>query len=175
MIGIKWLKTRARKSRESRRGISTIMANLMMLIIVVALSSMLFIWAVSSLSGYENGAGSWFSSRSITNQERLSVESVFFAQGSSNCQGSAYCATVYIRNVGTVPFTISSIYINSTLYQQPAPSSQTCGSSLTYVCVSQVSGIFIGFLSSQTLVHGDLQTVTVATQRGTVVTTTWTY
>lgn len=162
MIWMRWLRNCADRNRRSQRGISTIMANLMMLIIVVTLASMLFIWAISSLGAYTGGAGTWFSSRSIANQERPSVESVFFAY-SPNCPGgSTYCVTIYVRNVGTTPFTVSSIYINSTLYTQ----------SSTPVLVSQVQQFLFG-LTGQTLAKGDLQTVTVATQRGTVITTTW--
>lgn len=157
------LRTRLDGSRRSRRGISTIMANLMMLVIVVTLSSMLFIWAISSLGAYTGGAGSWFSSRSIANQERPTVESVFFGYAPNCLGGVSYCATVYIRNVGTTPFTISSIYINSTLYvQTSAP-----------VLVGQVQPFPISLNSGQSLVKGNLQSVTVATVRGTVITTTW--
>jgi hypothetical protein len=150
------------RNRRSRRAISTIIANLMMLIIVVTLCSMLFIWAISSFGGYQAGAGSWFSSQSIANQERPSVESVFFGYGSSNCSGSSYCVTLYIRNVGTIPFTISSVYINSTLYTQ----------SSSAVLVSQVQSLAFPLIG-QSLGHGDTQTITVATLKGTVVTTTW--
>jgi len=150
------------RSRRSRRGISTIMANLTMLVIVVSMSSMLFIWATSSLGSYAGGAGYWYSSRSNANQEKPSVESVFFGK-TPNCPGGAsYCVTIYIRNVGTVPFTISSIYLNSTLYSQSYPP----------VLVSQVQQ-FQFPLSGQTWVKGNLQTLTVATLRGTVVQTTW--
>ena len=65
-------------NRKSRKGISTIMANLMMLVIVVSLSVLLFVWATSSFGAYTGGVGYWFSSRSIANQERVSVETVYF-------------------------------------------------------------------------------------------------
>jgi hypothetical protein len=155
-------KSRARKINGSRRGISTIMANLTMLIIVVALASMLFIWAISSFGAYQGGAGYWFSSRSIANQERPSVENVFFAKGSSNCGGASYCMTLYVRNVGTIPFTISSIYLNSSVYNIV----------LSPVLVSQVQTIQFN-LVSQSWIKGDVQTITIATQRGTVIQTTW--
>lgn len=156
-----WAKTRARKIRGSRRAISTIMANLTMLIIVVALASMLFIWAISSFGAYQGGAGYWFSSRSIANQERPTVENVFFAN-SPNCSGQAYCVTIYVRNVGTIPVTISSIYINSTVYSF----SQT-------ILVSQVQTFSFFLTGGQSWIKGDVQTVTIATQRGTVIQTTW--
>jgi hypothetical protein len=164
MVSVRRLMAFVDRNRKSRRAISTIMANLMMLIIVVTLCSMLFIWATSSLGGYQNGAASWFSSRSIANQERPSVETVYFsyAPTSGPCAGYSYCATIYIRNVGTIPFIVSSIYINSTLYTQ---SSST-------TLISQVSSYTFPLIG-QSLVHGDVQTVTVATQRGTVVATTW--
>jgi len=162
MSRMKRLSAFVERNRRSRRAISTIMANLMMLIIVVTLCSMLFIWAISSFGGYEAGAGSWFSSQSIANQERPSVESVFFGYGSTNCSGSSYCITLYIRNVGTIPITISSIYVNSTLYTQSSPA----------ILVSQVQS-FSFPLIGQSLVKGDTQTITVATLKGTVLTTTW--
>src|SRR5207244_10437725 len=89
-----------------------IMANVTMLVIVFSLSSLLFVWSISSFGAYTGGAGYWFSSRSLANQERLSVESAFFtATGSTN-----NIVTLYVRNVGAVQFNIVSVYINSTLY-----------------------------------------------------------
>src|SRR5438132_11056641 len=111
---VKWAKSRIEKNRGSRRGISTIMANLTMLVIVVSLSSLLFVWAISSFGAYQGGAGYWFSSRSIANQERLSVENVFFTTSCGTCNN---LVKVYVRNVGTIPFTIASVYLNSTLFQ----------------------------------------------------------
>src|SRR5438132_11032958 len=102
-----------KRTRRSRKGISTIMANLMMLIIVVSLSGLLFIWATSSFGAYAGGAGYWFTSRSIANQERVSLEAVYFGStGPSN-----NLVTLYVRNVGTTPFTVASVYENSTLDQ----------------------------------------------------------
>src|SRR6266852_5670168 len=140
----KWAKNRIEKNRKSERGISTIMANLMMLVIVVTLSSLLFVWAISSFGAYQGGAGYWFSSRSIANQERLSVENAFFTGSCGTCNN---IIKVYVRNVGTIPFTIASVYVNSTPLFLP--------------------------LSGTGWAHNDLQKITVATVRGTIVTTTW--
>jgi FlaG/FlaF family flagellin (archaellin) len=155
---VKSAKSSVRKNRRSRKGISTIMANLTMLVIVVSLSGLLFVWATSSFGAYTGGAGYWFTSRSIANQERVSVEAVYF--GSTGPVNNL--VTLYVRNVGTIPFTVASLYENSTLYQisqSPVP-------------VNQVQSIQI-VLSGQTWTHGDLQTIAIATVRGTVVTTTW--
>ncbi len=151
----KWAKNRIEKNRRSRRGISTIMANLTMLVIVVSLSSLLFVWAISSFGAYQGGAGYWFSSRSIANQERVSVENVYF--GSSTI-------TIYVRNVGTIPFTIASLYLNG---------SQT-GVNNRVINVTQVYGFpILNTLAGSAPAHGDIQKITVATARGTVVATTW--
>ena len=152
---VKWAKNRIEKNRRSRRGISTIMANLTMLVIVVSLSSLLFVWAISSFGAYQGGAGYWFSSRSIANQERVSVENVYFGSSVIN---------IYVRNVGTIPFTISSLYLNG---------SQTGVTRM--INVTQVYGFAIPYTSftSSAPGHGDIQKITVATSRGTVVATTW--
>src|SRR5437870_4220798 len=117
---VKWARKTVDRNRRSRKAISTIMANLTMLIIVVSLSSLLFIWAVSSFGAYQGGAGYWFSSRSVANQERMSVEGVYFYSS-----GGLNYGLVYVRNVGTIPFTIVSVYINSTLYNSPADRKST--------------------------------------------------
>ena len=153
-----WAEKRARRNHRSRRAISTIMANLTMLVIVVSLSSLLFVWSISSFGAYTGGAGYWFSSRSIANQERPSIESVYFGKtGSTN-----NVVTVYVRNVGAVPLTVGSVYLNSTLYNI----------ALSPVGVAQPQQIQIT-LTGQLWVKGDLQTITVATLRGTTVSSTW--
>ena len=169
MSMIKWAKSRISRNRRSRSAISTIMANLTMLVIVVVLSSLLFVWAISSFGIYQGGAAYWFSSKSLANQERISVESVCFVT-----VGSSHFAKIYVRNVGPIPFTIGGVYVNSTL--QPA-FSPTLTINVTQVCllVSGCSaGASNGFLvSGAAPVPGDIQTIKVATLRGTVSTTTW--
>jgi len=162
---VRWAKKTIDKNRRSRSAISTIMANLTMLVIVVVLSSLLFVWAVSSFGAYQGGAGYWFSSRSIANQERLSVEGAYFYSS-----GSTNYALVYVRNVGTIPFTIASVYLNATLYQI-SPGLQITVNNVT--AINGPQGLCMSCVS-QALNHG-VWTVTVATQRGTVLTTTWVY
>ena len=147
-------------NRRSSRAISTIMANLTMLVIVVVLSSMLFVWAVSSFGAYQGGAGYWFSSRSTANQERPVVENVFFVN--SGCGGP--CAKIYIRNVGQTPFTVGSVYVNSSVTNTIYPP----------INVTQVLPISVPVtINGGAWLKGDVQTITIATIRGTIVTTTW--
>ena len=173
---VKWARKTVDRNRRSRKAISTIMANLTMLIIVVSLSSLLFIWAVSSFGAYQGGAGYWFSSRSVANQERMSIEGVYFYQS-----GGLNYALMYVRNVGTIPFTIVSVYVNSTLYNSPAtfPALQVNVSQVAPICPSTATAYACGSnggilrFGQSAPGSGDTQTVTVATQRGTVLTTTW--
>jgi len=180
---VKWARKTVDRNRRSQKAISTIMANLTMLIIVVSLSSLLFVWAVSSFGAYQGGAGYWFSSRSVANQERMSVEGAYFYCQPTSCgSGSLNYGLIYVRNVGTIPFTIVSVYINSTLYNSGSPGAfpalQVNVSQVAPICPSTNGicgpngGINLHF-TQPTLGPGDTQTVTIATQRGTVLTTTW--
>jgi len=159
-----WTKKLIDRNRRSRKGISTIMANLTMLIIVVVLSSILFVWAVSSFGAYQGGAGYWFSSRSIANQERMSIEGTYFYTSSNTNY-----ALVYVRNVGTIPITIASVYLNQTLYVI-SPLIITVNN---VTAINGPNGLNMNVLN-QPLNHGSY-TITVATTRGTVVTTTTVY
>ncbi len=149
-----------RRYSGSDRAISTIMANLTMLIIVVFLSSLLFVWAISSFGAYQGGAGYWFSSRSLANQERISVENVFFYQS-----GPSYFAKIYVRNVGTIPITVASVYVNSTLYNI---AQQTVNLEQPVLLVGSN-----GLQMNGPYGKGNVQKITLATLRGSTFVTTW--
>ena len=152
--------SRLERNRRSRKAISTIMANLTMLIIVVFLSSLLFVWAVTSFGAYQGGAGFFFSSRSLANQERLSVENVFFYQS-----GPSYFAKIYVRNVGSIPVTVASVYVNSSLYNI---AQQTINVTQVVLMVGS-NGLQLTGAYGQ----GSVQKMTLATLRGTTFITTW--
>lgn len=139
------------------------MADLTMLVIVVFLSSLLFVWAVTSFGSYQSGAGFFFSSRSLANQERLSVENVLFYQ-----LGPSYYAKIYVRNVGAIPATIVSVYVNSTLSNIAA---QTVNVTQVVLAGSSLTGP--GIQLSGPYGKGSLQKITLATQRGSTFTTSW--
>ncbi len=180
---VRWARRTVDRNRRSRKAISTIMANLTMLVIVVVLSSLLFVWAISSFGAYQGGAGYWFSSRSLANQERMTIEGAYFYCVPSCSSGSTNFALIYVRNVGTIPFTIASVYLNQTLYQVAALQlnvSQVYPAGITPALVpaynanpSSYAGLCMS-CANQPLLHGQW-TVTVATQRGTVISTTTVY
>ncbi len=168
-----WAKKGIYRNRRSRRAISTIMANLTMLIIVVFLSAMLFVWAISSFGIYQGGAGYWFSSKSLANQERLSIENVYFTCAIPPCANSGSqnsIVKIYIRNVGVIPVKVASIYVNGTLY----PLATALNINVTQVCAVPTCGSSTGLtMTGQSWTHNDIQTIKIATLRGTVQTSQW--
>jgi len=90
-----------------RKGISTIIANLLMVAIVLTLATSLFIWASSSFGIYQGSAGLWFSSRSEAMRERFVVEEAWFTDAGAKIN-------IYVRNVGDIDITIADIYVNRT-------------------------------------------------------------
>ena len=163
---VKWAKSQLGSNRRSRKGISVIMANLTMLIIVVFLSALLFTWAITSFGLYQGGAGFFFSSKSLANQERISVENVYF----NTVGGTNNYYKIYVRNVGAIPFTIASVYINGTLLATPSPPIPMLN--VTQAICLNCGGSSLGWVGP-TWVHGNVQTIKVATLRGTIATSTW--
>jgi len=90
-----------------RKAISTIVANLLMVAIVLTLATSLFIWANSSFGIYQGSAGLWFSSRSEAMRERFVVEEAWFTDAGAKIN-------IYVRNVGDIDITIADIYVNRT-------------------------------------------------------------
>lgn len=167
---VKWAKSQLASDRRSRKGISVIMANLTMLIIVVFLSALLFTWAITSFGLYQGGAGFFFSSKSLANQERISIENVNFVT-----VGSAHYAKIYVRNVGAIPFTIGSVYLNGSLLPSVSPQlminvTQVC--LVTTGCASAGSGLLISS-PYPTPGSGFIQIIKVASVRGTIQTSQW--
>lgn len=92
----------------SRRAISTLLANVLVVTMVVALGTTLFIWTTGVMGLYQGGAGLWFSTRSEVMKERLAIEEVWFTGADRKN------ITIYIRNVGANEIKIAAVYVNST-------------------------------------------------------------
>ena len=96
---------------SSRRAISTLLANLLVVTMVVSLGTMLFIWTTGVMGAYQGGAGVWFSTRSEVMKERLATEEVWFTNAVGQDRKNI---TIYVRNVGTNELKIAAVYVNST-------------------------------------------------------------
>jgi len=85
---------------RSRKGISDIVANLLIMTMVVALFTMVILWA----GGYLGQSQGIWNTQSQRAQEAIVIESVNYASGNW---------TVYARNVGTSKLQLNILYIDS--------------------------------------------------------------
>ncbi|MFQ6085605.1 MAG: hypothetical protein ACE5OY_05005 [Candidatus Bathyarchaeia archaeon] len=82
---------------SDRRGITPIVSEMLLLLVVVALMGAVLVWAT----------GRFYSPEYLSAiQERLAVEDVWFSGGSIQ---------LYVRNTGKVDLTIVAIYVNDQL------------------------------------------------------------
>jgi len=148
----------ARRFIGSRRAISTLLANVLVVTMVVALGTMLFIWTTGVMGAYQGGAGLWFSTRSEVMKERLAIEEVWF----TNVVGQDHKnVTIYIRNVGANQIKISAVYVNSTQVWTGTKALE----------VGQVDKISLTLTTSWG--RGCVTYISVATLRGNVVKGYW--
>jgi len=96
---------------SSRRAISTLLANVLVVTMVVALGTMLFIWTTGVMGAYQGGVSVWFTTRSEVMKERLAIEEVWFTNAVGQDRKNI---TIYVRNVGTNELKIAAVYVNST-------------------------------------------------------------
>ena len=114
-----------RKRRWVRSlGVSTIVANMLMILITLSLGAILIAWAGSSYGSFTGGSQIFFAQRQQALQERFTIEMVFF-----NKTGTSSTIMVFVRNVGMQQITILALYINGT-----SITSSMLGSSKTGLC-----------------------------------------
>jgi len=143
---------------RSRGAISTLLANVLVVTMVVSLGTMLFIWTTGVMGMYQGGAGVWFSTRSELMKERLAIEEVWFTNVVGQDRRNI---TIYIRNVGANEIKISAVYVNST---QVWTGTKALG-------VGQVDKISLTLTTSWG--RGCVTYISVATLRGNVAKGYW--
>jgi flagellin-like protein len=89
-----------------RRGVSEIVAVLLMIAIVAALGTTAFWFASSSLGTLGGGFSNLMGSQASAVVERFAVEQVVFTES-----GSPQGATLYVRNVGPDPVRLVEVYV----------------------------------------------------------------
>lgn len=98
-----------RRKLWSRRGISTIVANMMMIGITLSLGAVLVAWAGQSYGAFTGGSQLFYQQRGQALQENFVIEEVFFNKT------SPYQIFVFVRNVGFININVVAIYVNGTL------------------------------------------------------------
>lgn len=104
-----------RKLVRDKRALDTIIATLLMLVIVVAASVMVFVYATGLFGALTQAPN--------LQREALSLEFSNFQQ-----QNATYAVTLYIRNTGSTPVTLTAYYVknsNSSQYANTAWSGVT--------------------------------------------------
>jgi flagellin-like protein len=88
-----------RKHANNKRGISNIVATLLMILVVMVGMGLLFAYLTTYVANYQAGSGS-----SVF--ESMTVEDVWFKNPNQ--------VEIWVYNVGEVGFTITNIYVNDT-------------------------------------------------------------
>jgi len=91
----------------SRRGISTVVANVMMIGITLSLGAILVAWAGQSYGVFSGGSQVFFQQRGQALQESFVIEAAFFVKSSSTLN-------IFVRNVGAIQVGVVAIYVNGT-------------------------------------------------------------
>jgi len=174
------MKTSRRKRPRkfwSRRGISTVVANVMMIGITLSLAAILVAWAGQSYGAFSGGSQLFYQQRGQALQENFVIEEVFF---NKTAPDQIY---IFVRNVGLININIVALYFNGTS-QTPVSSghSSTCtfsGSpSSASIGVGSVCEFAVNWPTSSCSpnycpwVTGDVFYIVAASLRGNQVTTT---
>jgi len=151
------------KRSRSKKGVSPVIANVLMVMAVFALGTILFAWATSSFGAYQGGAGVWFINRGEAMKERLVIEQVSFTSAFDPSLNELII--VYVRNVGTIDCKIVAIYVNASASEDVSPAMPIS------LKVGSVTSINVTLASPWH--SGSVSTIGVATARGYVVTGAW--
>lgn len=94
---------------RNRLGVSTVISNMMMILITLTLAGILVAWAGTSFGAFSGGSQLYFVQSGQALQERFVIEEVFFNKTASPQQ-----IFVFVRNVGSININIVAIYVNGT-------------------------------------------------------------
>ncbi len=99
------------RRRRLRRclAVSTVIGNMLMILITLSLAAILIAWAGSSFGAFSGGSGIFFVQRQQAMEERFVIEVVNFTK-------SQNFIDVFVRNVGVEQINVVAIYANGTAY-----------------------------------------------------------
>jgi hypothetical protein len=155
---------------KHKLAISTIVANMLMIVITLSLAAILVAWAGTTYGAFSGGSQLYFNQRQQALQERFVIEEVYF-----NTTDPANDIIIFVRNVGPINITVSAIYINgnpqSTFAAAPTVPTGYCTALPVPLGVQQMC-IFNVTYGSADWVSGTVFTIVVASSRGNQVTAT---
>ncbi|KAF6244994.1 hypothetical protein [Nitrosopumilus sp. b2] len=118
-----------------RRGISQIIASMLMLAMVVGIGGTIMFSGISDIAQFNNMLGLFDSDRSDAFLEDLIIEHVWFFPSSNN-------ATITIRNTGNAEITIDSIAIVHTETQELVLNNNSISQKIMIGDVSDIEQLF---------------------------------
>jgi len=142
---------------HGRRGVSTVVTTLMLVVATGVIGSALAAWSNYSFATQSSQVSNQTASRINLVKENFVVEDVWFY---IKQPGNVYSANVTIRNTGDLAITVSKIYVNNTQVW-------STGKSIPIGSVVTIKDVPISWRP------GDLQSIWIHTIRGTDVKQAW--
>lgn len=153
------------RKRRLRRclAVSTVIGNMLMILITLSLAAILVAWAGTSFGAFSGRSQLFFVQRGQALQERFVVEVVFF-------NATTHYIYIFVRNVGLIDVQLAAIYVNGNLL------SPQCGH--LYDCLGKTSAqvanldlpvqqvVEFDLLYGSPWVSGTVFTIVVASLRG---------
>ena len=96
-----------RRKWKNRLGVSTVIANMLMIGITLSLAAVLVAWAGQSYGVFSGGSQLFYQQREQALQENFVIEEAFFIKSSNTLD-------IYVRNVGAMQINVVAIYVNGT-------------------------------------------------------------
>ncbi len=159
-----------RRKPKRNLGVSTVVANMLMILITLSLAAILVAWAGTSFGAFSGGTQVFFQQRGQALQERFVIEYVNFSRTTNGI-------TLFVRNVGVEEINIASIYINGTSRagdemnpQSPCATSTVFGATVVRMGVGDVCQFNLTWGSTWT--SGSIFNIVIATTRGNQATIT---
>ena len=153
-----------RRKWRNRLGVSTVIANMLMILITMSLAAILVAWAGTSFGAFSSGSQLFFAQRGQALQERFVIEIVFF----NKTNNYVY---LFVRNVGLVDIKLSSIYVNGNAITPTCSSPWQClgktSASNLDLPVQQVVELPLNYGSAWT--SGTVFNIVAASSRGNQV------
>jgi FlaG/FlaF family flagellin (archaellin) len=163
-----------RRTLKRNLAVSTVVANMLMILITLSLAAILVAWAGTTYGAFSGGSSLFFQQRGQALQERYAIEQVFFNKTNN-------VIMVFVRNVGTIEINLVAIYANGTSYPGAGGFSTTATIPNSTLCTIPDTGpkqmpvqsvCEFDLIWTDSWSTGDIFIIVVATARGNQVTTT---
>jgi archaellum component FlaF (FlaF/FlaG flagellin family) len=148
-----------RRKLKRNLGVSTVVANMLMILITLSLAAILVAWAGTTYGAFSGGSSLFFQQRGQALQERLVIENVYF-------NSSKGFIRVFVRNVGVVDTGVVAIYVNGTTPGEVAGGTCTVPGSPVPMGVGQVCEFRLKWTFTGSYTSGSVFNIVVATARG---------